>query len=137
MSWDIMIFKSDEKHRNQQPEDGAQEIPPPPMGDAGDVKAKLSQSLPDIDWTDPAWGVLDFDGGSIEFSIQKEGVIDSFMLHVHGGGDPVSIIDNLCLENGWDALDCDSGEFMNSDDASAGDRAEFQKIMDNIMGNLK
>jgi hypothetical protein len=93
-----MIFTKD-------PREFLGETKPPSLGDAGDVRTKISQSLPKVDWTDPAWGILDDNGWSIEFNHQTNGATESLMLHVRGGGDPISAIVKLSKDNGWVAYD--------------------------------
>jgi hypothetical protein len=67
MSWDIFIFSQDPRHL-------AKGAKPAPLGDAAEVRAKISKSLPDVNWKDPAWGVLEGKGWSIEFNHQTNGV---------------------------------------------------------------
>ena len=98
MSWDVMIFGGD-------PEQFTNEETAPSLGDAADVRTKISRSLPEVDWTDPAWGVLEGDGWSIEFNHKTDGIADELMLHVRGGGDPIGAIVKLCRDNGWVAYD--------------------------------
>ena len=88
MSWDVMIFSAHELPA------GSREPPddwrPEPMGEADDVRAAINASMAGINWSDPAWGVLDGTGWSIEFDFQAEGPVDHFMLHVRGSGDPIT-----------------------------------------------
>src|SRR5436309_3480088 len=110
MSWDVMIFSA----RNlpagirEPPDDWQAES----MGEADDVRTAINASMPDVDWSDRAWGLLDGTGWSIEFNFQADGPVDHFMLHVRGGGNPITPIVALCKKNGWAALDTSTAEFI-------------------------
>lgn len=105
----------------------------PPIGEADIVRTEITRLLPNVDWSDPAWGILDGDGYSIEFNLQRDGVVDGFMLHVRGGGDPVSAIARLCSASGWVALDTSTGEFMDLDHPSHEGWASFQSFRDQVI----
>jgi hypothetical protein len=130
MSWDIFIYSQDPRQLNA----GAKV---PPLGDAADVRAKISKSLPAVDWKDPAWGVLEGKGWSIEFYHQTNGVADSLMLLVRGGGEPVPAICQLCKENGWVALDSSTGQLMDLNAAPSKSWEQFQKYRDQVTGSAQ
>ncbi len=131
MSWDVMIFRFDS--------------PPPPiskwpdnfrpvaLGEAQEIRNKISHDFPNIDWSDPAWGIFDGKGYSIEFNLQKEGVVEGFMLHVRGGGDPLPTICKLCLIHGWYAFDCSTGYFIDLDHPSREGWTSFQQFRDKVI----
>jgi hypothetical protein len=127
-SWDVFIFSTDPRHLSE----GTK---PPSLGDAASVRAMISQSLPTVDWKNPAWGVLEGKGWSIEFNHQTNGVADSIMLLVRGGGDPATSIVKLCKENGWVALDSSSGELLNLDAPSSKGWRQFQAYRDQIVAS--
>jgi hypothetical protein len=108
----------------------------PPMGQAHSVRARISESLPGVDWSDPAWGVFEGAGYSIEFNFQKDGAVDGFMLHVRGGGDPMEAIARLCATNGWVALDTSTGEFMDLQRPSRDSWESFQAFRDRALATL-
>jgi hypothetical protein len=110
---------------------------PPPLGDAGDVRSQITKVLPKVDWHDPAWGILEGSGWSIEFNHQTNGVTESIMLHVRGGGDPLTPITSMCKSNGWIALDCSSGELVNLDAPSSKSWQEFQGFRDKIVASTQ
>ena len=130
MSWDIFIFSQDPRQSNA----GAKV---PPLGDAADVRARISKSLPGVDWKDPAWGVLEGKGWSIEFNHQTNGITDSLMLLVRGGGEPVPAICQLCKANGWVALDSSTGQLMDLNAASSKSWEQFQKYRDEVTGSTQ
>lgn len=108
----------------------------PPIGEAEMVRTQITRVLPGVDWSDPAWGILDGDGYSIEFNLLSNGVVDGFMLHVRGGGDPVSAIARLCSASGWVALNTSSGEFMDLDHPSHESWESFQSYRDQIVATF-
>ncbi len=115
MSWDVLIMKTDGKT-------SVRELPtdfmPQPLGDAEELRRRLSARFASLDWSDPAWGTFDGDGFSIEFNFTESGPVDGFMLHVRGDGDAVSTIVAMCKQFGWQALDCSTSEFIDLDDPS-------------------
>jgi hypothetical protein len=132
MSWDVMVFNSDE------PPPSGGEVPPDfepiPLGDANDIRNRISESLPEVDWSDPAWGVLIHSDFTIEFNLQAEGGIEGFMLHVRGGGDPLMAICKVCSDNGWYPLDTSTGLFIDVNKPSSLGWEEFQQFRNNAIG---
>ena len=110
---------------------------PPPLGDAGDVRSQITKVLPKVDWHDPAWGILEGSDWSIEFNHKKSGLSEYMMLHVRGGGDPLSAITAMCKSNGWVALDCSSGDLINLDAPSSKSWKEFQGYRDQIVASTQ
>jgi hypothetical protein len=121
VSWDVILLSRDPI--------GAGSKGPPPLGDAEEVRTKVSRSLPAVDWSQPAWGVLDGAGWSIEFNHQAEGPTDSLMLHVRGTGDPLSAILKLCSESAWIAFDTTEGEVIDSKARRAVGWEKFQSYV--------
>jgi len=103
---------------------------PPSMGNAQAIRNAISDAIPGVDWSDPAWGMIDGDGWSIEFNHQDTGETDQIMLHVRGSGDPVTAIVKLCKTNNWSAFDTTSGEFINLDAPSTDGWTGFQAFRD-------
>jgi hypothetical protein len=107
-----------------------------PMGEAHDVRTRISESLPDVDWSDPARGLLISEEYSIKFGLQEDGVVESLMLIVRGGGDPVEAIARLCAANGWAALDTSTGEFMDLQQPSRAGWESFQAFRDKVLATV-
>jgi hypothetical protein len=134
MSWDVVVFafENPPPPMDKWPDD----FRPPPMGEAKQVRDQITRSLPKIDWSDPGWGRLREGDYSIEFNFQEDGIVEGFMLHVRGGGDPLTPICKLCLENGWYALDCSTGNVIDLDAPSQEGWQGFQSYRDKIIGKL-
>ncbi len=130
MSWDVMIFNttgSVRPHIEQFTESDYQ-----PLGSAVDVRERLSNIVPDIDWTDPAWGIYEGDGFSIEFNVGTEDPIDTMMLHARGSGDAIKAIVNFARPLGWSALDCSTDEFLDLDRPSHDGWEEFKVFRNKV-----
>jgi hypothetical protein len=85
------------------------------LGDAAEVRAKISQVWADVDWSDPQWGrVTD---GSLEFQMPVDPSIDHFRLNIRGG-DPFPSICTLCKTFGWAAVDGSFGTLLDLDNPS-------------------
>lgn len=74
----------------------------------------VTKYFPGTDWSDPVWGIFDSPFGSIEFNLGKDDPIIDMMLHVRASNEIIVPIVALCLEEGWNALDCSTGELLES-----------------------
>jgi hypothetical protein len=131
MSWDVVIFN----FNGAEPPDEMLNIEgrrPSPLGDAKSVRDKISQSIAAVDWSDPAWGSLETTDFAIEFHIQEEGVVESFMIYVYGGGNPIAIIQKICVDNGWQALET-SGSWLDLNSPSDEGWKSFQRFRDQVI----
>lgn len=115
MSWDIYImnFPSSVKRISDIPDD----FEPVPLGERADLIRQIRNVLPDADFFHPEWGDFVRDGCSIEFNMGFETVCSSIMLHVRGGGDPASLIAALLDRMKLRAIDCQTGEFFDFEQA--------------------
>jgi hypothetical protein len=128
MSWDVMVLNGDGTPASLV--DVPKDWVPKPLGDAPTVRAAISASLADVDWSDPAWGVHLGDEFSMEFNFQKDGVVHAFSLHIRGGGDPLPTIVGLCSSNGWVAFDYSTGELIDLSNPSRDSWVAFQRFRD-------
>jgi hypothetical protein len=110
MSWDISILKFSRTY------EAITEIPddeiPASLGARESIHAAVSKIFAHTDWSDPYWGVLDASFGSIEFNLGRDNPVGSLMLHVHAGVEVVPMIVQLCGANGWQAIDCNTCDFI-------------------------
>jgi hypothetical protein len=128
MSWDLVLQNGVAATNSDALADAAC----PPLGAPGSVRALISSVHPDVDWSDPAWGVLDSDAWSIEFNMGNAETIDSIMLHVRGSGDPLPAIVALCTKTGWTALDLSTGQLLDPRKPSSRGWMDFQSFRDQI-----
>lgn len=130
MSWDLFIFANDPRPFND-------ETKLSPLGDAAEVRTKISQSVPKVDWTDPAWGVLEGHRWSIEFNHKTNGLTEYVTLHVRGGGDPLTTIVKLCKDNGWVVFDPAANDLIDLAAPSTKSWQEFQGYRDQVIGKME
>jgi hypothetical protein len=106
--------------------------PPPPlaalsgahgshsMGSPDRVRADVDGALVDVDWKDPSRGRLDAGAVVLDFEIGegREGQeLDGFLVRAHGGArEAAGLLVHLCRVNGWAALDCAAGAFLDLED---------------------
>ena len=127
MSWDVLVLNC-----GGNPADEAGEERP--LGPAARVRMSISAHLPGVDWSDPAWGVYDGDGFSIEFNTGKRSPIASIMLHVRGGGDAIPAMLAFANPNGWSLFDCSTSEFLDPENPSPEGWEGFQAFRDKAVG---
>lgn len=110
MSWDISImdFPKDVHNVAEIPDD----YQPALLGARGELIARIHELLPDVNFADPSWGLLDKPGFSIEFNMGVEEVCSSFMLHVRGGGEAMATVASLLRHLQLRGIDCQSGDFF-------------------------
>ncbi|GAA5509349.1 hypothetical protein Rcae01_04848 [Novipirellula caenicola] len=131
MSWDVLIMKTDGKTAIH---DMPKDYQPEPLGDADELRPQLSQFFADqIDWSDPAWGIFGCEYFSYEFNFSASGPVETFMLHVRGGGDAVTPLVQMCRHFGWMAVDCSSGDFIDLDSPDAESWSRFQAYRDKVV----
>jgi hypothetical protein len=133
MSWDISVFAANE--------------PPPPvsqmpkswrcagMGSLDDVRAKISECLPKVDWSDKSWGLYDGEGFSYEFNIGRHDPGNGFMIHVRGGGDAITPLLQLASRWDWYLLDCSQGEWLHHCSEPKTGWSGFQAYRDRVLSH--
>jgi hypothetical protein len=108
MSWDVAIVRIRGKFR---PIEEVEEEDYLPLGDLKAVRAAVRSAFPSAKWSNPAWAV--YLGPDFEIEFPLDDVEYGIPLHVHGTGDPIPSILKLTEANGWLAIDCSTGEFIN------------------------
>lgn len=135
MSWEVMIFNFG--GASPPPLEQIQDGDLKPLGAAKDVRRRISELLPSVDWTDPTWGIYGGDGFSIEFNVGKEDPITNMMLHVRGSGDAISTIMGFICLLGWWAFDCTTSEYLNPQNPSQAGWEGFQRYRDKILKHYR
>jgi hypothetical protein len=132
MSWDVMVFNF-----GGRPPRSLDELPddhkPDPLGSLEAVRDLISARLPDVDWSDPTWGIYENDGFSIEFNIGNDDPVDSIMLHVRGDGDPISSLLQVANPNQWTLFDCSTDQFLDPNNPSQQGWQDFQTFRDQVI----
>lgn len=137
MSWDVCVIKADGYRSMSDLPTGFE---PAPLGSIDLVKEKLAKVYPTIVWSGPnsdygTWGTYEnkIAGYSIEFNLGKKDAVGSIMLHVRGRGSAVSTIVELCVQNGWRAIDTSAGEFLNLQQPSSKGWEAFKLYRDQVI----
>ena len=129
-----MIMKCDGKTAIQ---DLPDDFKPDPLGDADQLRNQLADFFGGVNWDDPAWGILEGDGFSFEFNFTKSGTVDTFTLHVRGGGDAVTPIVEMCKHFGWQALDYSTGDFIDLKSPTSESWQRFQEFRDRVISTYR
>ena len=111
MSWDVLLTRLPEHVRS------IGEIPkdyrPQALGPRSEVGEALAIAVPSVDMTDPAWGMLEGPGWSIELNIGHADPVDAIMLHIRGSGDDVlTHVFRMAAELTCHVVDCSDGELI-------------------------
>ncbi len=110
MSWDIFIQNFPEGA------DRVSEIPDtfmaPPIGSRSEVMSKILGAMPEVDFSDPAWGTLKADEYSIEFGLGDDELLYGLTLHVRGSDEVLPLVSRVLSALGLRAIDSWTGEFF-------------------------
>lgn len=109
MSWDVLLMRlpADVTSVHEIPTD----YTPDPLGRRDDIRAAVTQTCPEADLSDPAWGELSGPTWSVELNIGSEDPVDSIMLHIRGsGGDVLTDVFRLAEALRCKMLDCANGD---------------------------
>jgi hypothetical protein len=119
--WDVMILSFD-GHAPLPPASWRPGHGPRPMGSAGDVRRAIDDTLADVDWSEPTQGVLDAGELALVFDLGQAPAVEGFVVHVRRVRGAASHIAHMCLVNGWAALDCTTGAYLDLEDPDAWER---------------
>ena len=127
MSWDVYVMRMPPGAADvsQIPDD----FELPVLGSAGEVRERIHQVVPAVDWGDPKWGRLEGKGWSMELNLGKDPTY-SLMLHVRGGGD--GAVEAVRLVAG--ALDADPIDMSTGAPAVPAGWEEWQLYRDRTIG---
>lgn len=89
--------------------------------------------LPETDFSDPAWGVLDREDWSIEFNMGGGDEVGSIALHIRGGDAAASTVDKVLKHLGRRALDTGTGELFKFDGESTEGLHRWRAYRDNVI----
>lgn len=122
MSWDI--FVQDLPRNAATVADIPDDFTPRPLGSRNQIIQKILQVLPTADFSDPAWGLIEEDGWSIEFNMGNSEECQGFALHVRGGDEAAGVVAAVLRHLDVRALDAQTGGFFTAGPEAL---ASFQK----------
>jgi hypothetical protein len=134
MSWDIAIMKFTRAYMSAQ--DIPDDEPGLTLGSRDEVHARVNAAFPGTDWADPEWGVWEAPFGSIEFNVGDEDPVGDLMLHVRASEVVVPLIVALCLDNGWQGIDCGTGALIERSPSPGQGQADGRACRDQVAGGL-
>lgn len=109
MSWDLILLK--DRYDTDDPESL-----PPPLGPRDRILTQLCALLPGLDYSDKSWGILRADDIFIEFNTGNDEIVDSIVLHIRSGEDPMKVVRAIAHHMDWSVIDGADGSFMDFDD---------------------
>ncbi len=119
MSWDVYIADfPDCSSIADIPDD----FKPDAIGRRDEVIRKILEVVPQADFSDPSWGILDTEEFSIEFSVGKDEVVESFACHIQGVDGGGVCVAAIVRHLGLRAFDTTTGDFLNLDNPELGFR---------------
>lgn len=106
-----------------------------PIGQRDDIVAAIREIAPDIDFTDPTWGVIRRPDYTIEINIGEEPTTRDFAFHVRGSDEAVDVITRILQRLELRAYDPQSlaGIFKPGPDAVESLRA-WRAIHEHVVG---
>lgn len=130
MSWDVSIYssKTPPAKVSEMPDDWA----PEPLGQADVIRSKFLDVAPDIDWSDPTWGILVRDNFAIEISLGDEDVCQSVGLHARGDATVIPMVESLSTGLGWYALDMAHEEWFHHSETVGEGLAAFNEYREKV-----
>ena len=133
MSWDLLVY--DFQGDPPPVEDWDADDGVAPLGSPKEVRARIDAQIAGVDWSDPTHGIFEGDGFTIEFALGSEKVLETFMLHVRGGGEAVAALLQIAEPNRWSLYDCSTDEWIDPKDPSNAGWEDFQAFRDRAFGN--
>lgn len=107
MSWDVILVSGDVADIEQMDAQGA-----PVLGSKSKVIRQLKEVFPDLDLSDPTWGLVIRPKYSIEFNIGEEEPMVTLFLHIRGGEEVIGALGAICAAASWRAYDTTTGLFI-------------------------
>ncbi len=86
------------------------------MGNGDWVRCSIDLALAEVDWSASDRGVIEAGDYAVEIGVAATGMVDGFVVRTRGSRAATSIVAHLCRVNGWAALDCATGDYLDLDD---------------------
>ena len=122
MSWDIFVqeIPKDVKQISNMHE-RYNHFKPSPIGTRSEIVGKIKEVIPEADFSNPSWGIIEGDGFSIEVNMGDQEECNGFVFHVRGGDAAAFVICDILENLGLRAFDpsSETGLFEIGTDAIA------------------
>ncbi|OPF73915.1 hypothetical protein VT50_0227555 [Streptomyces antioxidans] len=111
MSWDVHVARLPEGIASI--DDLPDDYQSPPIRSLGYVRETIRRVMPDVDLSNPPWGILNGPTWSIELLVGRDDPVGSLLLEVRGSGDDVMEPIFLLAEAfGCEVYDTAQGAFL-------------------------
>jgi len=94
------------------PRDISSDFVAPTLGKRTALIAKIVDAVPEFDFSDPAWGVLNRSECQMEIHLGHSVHVSSFNFHVHGGRLSHALVRAILTRLKLRGLDLETGKFM-------------------------
>lgn len=132
MSWDVMVFHVTGDVQDIEDMTEHQMLS---LGSQQKVIDTFQTLFPDIDFTDPTWGILRRNEYSIEFNMGPEEEVQSIMLHIRGGDTVIDVLRTIHNETGWKLIGDEEG-IMDFDNHPEKGLQQWREYRDQVMNDI-
>jgi hypothetical protein len=131
MSWDIFVqdFPKDAASVADIPDD----FLPKDVGDRSEIIAKISEVVPEADFSNPTWGLIDGEDWSIEVNIGDSDTCSGIALHVRGGDEAIGVVDAVLRALGLRAIDSQTGDFFVAGPEAHASFSKWREYRDSVV----
>jgi hypothetical protein len=110
MSWDILV--QDMPAEAKVVADIPDHFKPKPLGLRSELISRIVALVPEADFSDPSWGLIDGPDFSIEVSLGPQETVSGFSFHVRGGDAAAGLVSEILASLSLRAFDTTTGEFF-------------------------
>jgi hypothetical protein len=119
MSWDIFVQEIPPAAETL--DDMPDDYQPVSIGKRTQIISAIQEILPDADFRNPAWGIIDGPDHSLDVNMGDKEDLKGFAFHVRGGGNAALVVADILNHLGLRALDpsSETGIFGVAEDAQS------------------
>lgn len=132
MSWDI--FVQDLPTNAKTVEDIPTDFKPAAIGKRSEIIDKIKEIIPNANFSDPSWGVINGNGWSIEVNLGSEEECKDFALHVRGAETAVGAVEAILTSLGLRGLDSQTGGFFTAGPEAINSFRNWRAFRDHVAG---
>jgi len=132
VSWDIYVMDLPADARTLA--DIPHDYKPGPLMPRAELIEGISRVVPDVDFSDPTWGVIDGPGFSIEVSIRADDPVESFSFHVRGGDMAAAVVADILDHLGLQAVDPQTKSGLFDRETAVASLTAWRAYRDRVIG---